>query len=264
VTAELRMSEGLARYARNDLPGALAALKSAAQLYDSVAIDAHAQLVQVAQGLGSIEQASGDPGAAQQTYDRGYALARIRFGDASTQTLQIRGARATNLLSVGDVAAARPELEAVATALHARLGDAPLVATARSFVCEADLELHDLAHARMSCDDALATAEHAFPNSPEQLSWLLVLEGRQRLDSHDPKAAIALFERALAATTNAAIAPMDRPLAQAYLAIALHETARDRARAISLADQARPVLARDPSSADVVARLARAFPSETR
>ena len=259
ITAELAMSEGLALYTRGDIAGAVKALTEASRLLDSVAIGANAEMIIAAQNLAGIQQASGDFAAAKATYDRGYAIARQRYGDDDVNTLEIRGARATNLMYLHDVAAARSELAAVASQLQRLVGDAPPVAQSLGYVCEADLERSELVAAKASCDAALAETEKVYGPQHPQLAWPLTLLGQQRVEAGAAAEAIAPLERALVVTARDAISPTDRGAARAWLALALHALHRDPARASQLARGARADLDAVPSAAGVVAKL-RAIP----
>ena len=259
ITAELAMSEGLALYTRGDIAGAVKALTEASRLLDSVAIGANAEMIIAAQNLAGIQQASGDFAAAKATYDRGYAIARQRYGDDDVNTLEIRGARATNLMYLHDVAAARSELAAVASQLQRLVGDAPPVAQSLGYVCEADLERSELVAAKASCEAALAETEKVYGPQHPQLAWPLTLLGQQRVEAGAAAEAIAPLERALVVTARDAISPTDRGAARAWLALALHALHRDPARASQLARGARADLDAVPSAAGVVAKL-RAIP----
>jgi hypothetical protein len=261
ITAELYASEGMVRYAHGDLPGALAAMRAAKRELDGIAIEAHGQLVANAQNLGAIEQASGDLRAAQVTYDRGYALARIRYGDDASDTFEIRGARATNTMYAGDPARARPELAIVAAGLERRLGaGAAEVAQARTYVCEADIDLGSR-DAEQTCDAALAAATRAFGESHPQIAWQLGLVGQQRLVTGRFADAIPFLERSLAISEHAALGPSERPVAQAYLALALHGLGREPARAKVLARDALSVMRPMPDKLELVGKLDKAFPA---
>jgi hypothetical protein len=259
ITAQLHTSEGLVRYARGDLPGALVAMRAGQRELDAVAIDAHAQQVLIAQNLGSLEQTTGDFKAAQATLDRGYEVARRRFGDLAPDTLEIRGARATNVMYAGDIARARPELAAVADALARALGPrSEQVVQARSYICEADLHL-DAVAAAASCDAALASAQLVYGDAHPQIIWQLMLVGQQRLATGHATDALAPLERALALTEHAAIGPSDRPLAEGYVALALHDLHRDPQRAGVLARDALATLRAMPDKRELVGQLDTAF-----
>ncbi|MGN6110004.1 MAG: tetratricopeptide repeat protein, partial [Kofleriaceae bacterium] len=247
MLVELRQTQAQLRIARGDLPGALAMLREASARLASIEIDAHPAAVRLAQNLGAAEQLAGELGAAQATLDRGVAIARRRFGDRDPRTLEIRGARATNLLASGDLAAARTELASVAEGLAAALGEqAPPVAQARGYLCELALEQRDPQAAEI-CDAALRSFEQVFGADSPQLAWPLTLAGRQRLAAERPGEAIALFERAVATTERGAIGPTERPTAQAYLALALRRARQQPERARELAAEALPQLRDEPS-----------------
>jgi tetratricopeptide (TPR) repeat protein len=253
ITAELEMSEGLAFMTRGDNAAALKAMTEAMRLLDEIAIGANAEAVNAAQNLAGVQQASGDMAGAQATYDRGYALSRARYGDDDVNTLEMRGARATNLLYRHD-AAARPELAAVAAQLKKLVGDAPPVAQALGYVCESDLQRTDYAASKASCDAALAAAEKSFGPKHPQIAWPLTLLGQQRIEAGAPAEAVAPLERALVLTAHDAVSPTDHAVAQAWLALAVKTS--QPARAKQLARDARAGLSGTPSAAELVAKLA--------
>ena len=250
ITAELEMSRGLSDVSRGDNAGALKAFTEAANLLDSVAIGANAEMVNAAQNLAGLQE-----GAAQlATYDRGLALARARYGLDDPNTLQMRGARATALIYQNKPRDARPELVAVAAGLQKLVGDAPPVAQAKSYICEVDLALEDRVAAKQSCDAALALSQAIYPPNDPQLAWPLTLVGHQRVDAGELAAAVAPLEQALLATAKNTAMPTDRGSAQAWLALALAK--KDPLRAAKLAREARAALEGTPSAAQLLAKLA--------
>ncbi|MGE3456770.1 MAG: tetratricopeptide repeat protein [Kofleriaceae bacterium] len=260
ITMELLSSQAMIRYGRGDHAGALAAIREAVSVFEAVAIDAHGQLVTALQNRGGIEQGAGDLRAARRSLDEGYALARRRFGEDDPATVELRGARATNLMYSGDLTAARPELEAVATSFVRLLGEKhPQVAMARTFLCEADLA-RDPSSAGASCDRAMTTFELVYGRGHPQTVWAISLVGKQRVATKHYDQAISALERALSIADTGTISPMERPATQAYLALALHGAGRDRTRAVALAREALKALATDQRSQDVVALLRATFP----
>ncbi|CAN5461476.1 hypothetical protein BH11MYX1_BH11MYX1_36710 [soil metagenome] len=250
ITAELGVSEGLALYTRGDVPHALAKLQRAEALLATVAIGANAQMISVLQNLGGMQQASGDLAAAGTTYDHGYELARARYGDASVETLSIRGARANNLVDQNQLLAGHRELAAVAAGLHAALGDAPPVMQSTAYLCEAELLID--AHRAPSCDDALELAEKVYGPGDPQLAWPLTLVGRAHIGT--PRA-VSPLERALAVSSGNQAAPTDHAVAAAWLALTFHALHRDPRRAAELAHDARIGLSNTPSAAPLLAQL---------
>ncbi len=256
ISSQLHMREGTLEYARGNIARALELVRTAQRELETITLDAHGQTVAIAQNLGGIEQASGDLRGAQATFDAGYAVAQRRFGEDHAQTLQIRGARATNYLYRGDVVHARPELEQVAAGLVRVFGpESPPTVQVQSYLCECDLA--DTAAPTASCEVALATAEHVFGANHPQISWQLVLAGRARLRAGKPADALPLLARAVAISAKAQIAPGDLPIAQAYLAIAQHRTGQEGR---ALARQAASALRALPEQHETLAALAAEFP----
>ncbi|MCE9579751.1 MAG: hypothetical protein K8W52_41920, partial [Deltaproteobacteria bacterium] len=260
IDAEVALGVALMQISRGDAATARRAIEGALARYEPIAIDAHARIIAMWQNLGGACQAMGDLDAAQRAFDRGLALAHARWGDDHPETLELRGARATNLMYRGDLAAAEPELVAVAAGLTRQLGLAsPTVMQARAYLCELALERRDPARALAACRDALASGEAAFGADSPQLGWPLTLQAQAQLASGAPADAVRSAERALAGYAHGTLAPTDIPLAQAYLAIALDRTgARDRARA--LAGSVARTLASMPDLAATLAELRAQFP----
>ena len=253
ITAELRASEGLARLSRSDLPGSLAALRDADRMFAAIAIDAHAPQVQVAQNLANLQQITGDLDGAAATLDRGLELGRRRFPADDPRLLELRGVRAVGLIA-GKPEVARAELAAVAAALARAMGDAPPTAQALAFLCSVDLKLEAAAPAARDCRDALAVATRVYGDHPQLVSALLTAGG-ERLDADAPAEALPLFEHALALTEHNTVSPLQRPLAQGDVALALDRLHRDPARARALARAALPALREMPDTDAIVAGL---------
>ena len=256
ISSQLHMREGTLEYSRGNIARALELMRTAQRELATITLDAHGQTVAIDQSLGAIEQASGDLPGAQATFDAGFAVAQRRYGDDHAETLQIRGARATNFLYQGDIARARPELEQVAAGLARAFGpESPQIVQVRAYLCECDLAGAEDATA--SCERARALAEHLFGPDHPQISWQLVLVGRARLRAGKPAAALPVLERAVAISEKAQIAPGDLPGAQAYLAIAQHRTGRDgRALAMRAASALRAL----PGQQETLAAVAAEFP----
>jgi tetratricopeptide (TPR) repeat protein len=256
MMADLKMRESTTLANSDDLPGALAAIREAARLFEPLAIDAHAQLVDVERHVAAIEQATGDVQAARAAYDRAYALALQRFPRDDRRVLEIRGMRASMLFDLHEPQVAHREFAAVVAAFPPAFRTTPLMMVPRNGLCEADLQLGDVASAEQSCNAALALAEAWGADAPLTLD-ALVLAGRQRLAAHRAGEAIPLLERAAAIDVNISGA---RAVARGYLALALQAAHRDPARAGKLGRDAAIALHDESDRADLVAQLAATFP----
>jgi hypothetical protein len=126
-------------------------------------------------------------------------------------------------------------------------------------VCEADLHLDAIA-AATTCDAALESAKLVYGDDHPQIVWQLMLVGEQRLDIGHATDALVPLERALALSEHSAVGPSDRPLAEGYVALALHDLHRDPQRASALARDAVAAMRAMPDKRDVVAKLDAAFP----
>jgi tetratricopeptide (TPR) repeat protein len=260
VTAQLKIREATKLTAGGDLAGALAAAREGSRLYDSVAIDAHEQLVDAAGRLALIQQAMGDHQAALASYDRGLQLALRRFSPHTRRPLELRTNRATCLLDLHEFEAARRELLAVVEDAAPASASAAAMTTARDGLCEIDLLLPDLASARQSCPAALALSEQLFGADNPSTYAALVLAGREQLAERDPKAAIPLLERALAIVTRTQTDDLRATAARGYLALALHAAHRDSTRAHKLAHDAAAALQGQSRLSELAAQLAQTFP----
>ena len=261
VTAELKMRESIDLVNRGDLAGGLAAIREAVRLCESVAIDAHEQTVDATTHLALIQQASGDVKTARTTLQRARELALRRYAPDDRRVLELRGLDATMLLDLHEFAAARQEFADVLAGLAPALHDTPFMTTSNDGLCEADLELGDLTSAKQACDTALAFSQRVWgPDAPLTYEALLLV-GRQRVASQHGDEAIAVLERALSIAEHSIPGRAEpRAMASGYLALALHATHRDPARARALARDAKASLADTPGREQLVAQLRAAFP----
>jgi len=123
-----------------------------------------------------------------------------------------------------------------------------------TYQCQAELLIEG--NPATSCIEALTAAEGLFgPQNPE-ISWQLVLAGRRHLRMKQPQQAKPLLERAFALAESAPVVSSDRPLAQAYLAIARHRLGQGGAE---LAAQAKDALAKIPGTENTRKELADEF-----
>lgn len=256
MTAELDVSIGRVRTVAGDYPAAVERLTAALAIYDALPLPTPRRTTAVLQDLGGALQMTGALDRAQAIYDRGYAVAVAAFGPDAAATLELRGARATNLMYREQPEAAA-ELAAVADGL-ARQGAAasPELMAVQGYRCELAIAADDRGAGRGVCPAAVAIGEAVFgPDSP-QLVWPLIVAARfALLDGAAPRAA-AQLERALAISATGAPNPLLPALAAGHLARA-YRVLHDRRAAAQLrtARAALTVQADQPEAAALLTEL---------
>lgn len=257
MTAELDVSIGRVRTVAGDYPAAVERLTAALAIYDALPLPTPRRTTAVLQDLGGALQMTGALDRAQTIYDRGYALAAAAFGPDAAATLELRGARATNLMYREQPEAAA-ELAAVADGL-ARQGAAasPELMAVQGYRCELAIAADDRVGGREVCPAAVAIGAAVFgPDSP-QLVWPLIVDARFALLDGAPGHAAAQLERALAISATGAPNPLLPALAAGHLARA-YRVLHDRRAAAQLrtARAALTAQADQPEAAALLAELA--------
>ncbi|MFT3698966.1 MAG: protein kinase [Kofleriaceae bacterium] len=254
MTAMLHAEEGYTRERQQDWQSAVTKLELAKTEYEAVAISTHADQVSVEEFLASSYAGTGDSKRADETFAHALAMAGERYGTDSLQFARIRAEAANSLVS-SEPKRARTELAESTARLEALLGPNDWeVARGYGDLCEADLAL---ATVTTSCDHALELARRIYTKKTRDLVWYLDLDGRMQLVARQDAEAEATLEEAMAIASTDFASPMDFPVTQAFLAIALHRQDKHSARADKLARVARSNLAPLPSAKLVVQALDR-------
>ncbi len=253
--AELADTRGMLLAARGDIPGAVASMRDAVGLYDELSLDASERASRALQNLGAVLQMTGDLDGAMTIFDRGLAVARRRYGENSAAAWEMRGARATNLLTAGRATEAARELAIVVDGLE-KIGDRDrALGMAYLMSCQAETEAKSTS-AVERCRAALANAEAAFGTEHPQLVAYLTLYGNALRTNGRTKEAVDVLTRAIAIAEKGTIDAAELAYAQAYFALAL-DPKDPRARAAATA--ATKALADRPDAAALVKELATAF-----
>ena len=186
--------------------------------------------------------------------DKLYAQAVAALGPDAAEALELRGARATNLM-YRDRPEAAAELAAVADGL-ARQGEAatPHLMSVQGYRCELAIGAGDRASGRVVCPATVAIAEAAFGPTSAQLVWPLIVDARFALLDGTPAHAAAQLERALAISATGAPNPLLPALAAGHLALA-YRALRDR-RAPAQRRAAQAALATQADQPEAAALLA--------
>ncbi|MEZ4402355.1 MAG: serine/threonine-protein kinase [Kofleriaceae bacterium] len=217
-TAELDVGVARAALVRGDVATAVERLRGALAVYDALPLPTPRRTTAVLQDLGAALQAIGDLDAAQAAFERGYQLARAAFGDDDPATVELRGARATNLLYQDDPAA-EPELAAVAAAMIRAQGPRSRdVMQVQTYRCELYLMRGAIDAGAEPCRAGAAIGAEVFGADSPQRVWPLVLLGRYLLLAGQPAAAVDALAHAVAIGGLGAPLPSLPALARAYLA----------------------------------------------
>ena len=250
--AELADMRGSLLVARGDAAGGVAALREALAVYKELAIDASEREVRALQNLGAALQMTNDLAAAQQMFDTGLDRARRRYGPDGMHTIEMRGARASNLLYAGKTGEAKVELAAVVDALQRTAGEGShALLMAQLVLCEAENTVE-------RCFAALGAAERAYGPNHVQLVAYLGLYGNALRTAGRAKDALVPLARAIALPSS--ISPGEHVLARAWWALALHAADPEDNRARETARAIEPELAKVPGTEQLRAELAAAFP----
>ena len=256
MRAELDVSLARVRVVGGRAPDAVALLARALAVYDHLAITAPRRTTAVLQDLGAALQVTGDLDGAQTALDRGYALATAALGADADETVELRGARATNLM-YRDQPEAAAELAAVAAAM-ARSSPGPSAGrvAVESYRCELAIAQRDVVTGTAACRDTVAHAEALFGADSPRLTWPLLVLGRFLAQTGELRAAAARFERAIALSAAGAETPVLPALARGQLALT-YRALGDRRAAVQTAEAraALAPLAADPEAAALLDEL---------
>lgn len=258
--AELANTRGMLMAARGDIPNAVAALRETVTRYDELSLDASERAVHALQNLGAALQLAGDLEGAQLAFDKGLVLSARRFGETSTSTLEMRGARATNLLYAGRAEEARAELAIVVDGLTTTGGPRNgALNMARMMLCQAETEAKS-SSAVTRCHDAVVGAEQAYGKDHPQLVAYLTLYGDALREQKQPAESVTVLERALEIAKTGTLSDSELPFAQGSLALSLHDIDPTSARGKELARAATTALAARPDMERMLKQLATAYP----
>ena len=111
--AQLAAGRGILQAARGDVTAAVASQREALAFYGELSLGASDHELKALQNLGVTLQMAGELDESLRMFDRGLAIVMRRCGEHSANTLEMRGARATNLLAAHRVEEARHELTQV-------------------------------------------------------------------------------------------------------------------------------------------------------
>ena len=223
----------------------------------------HRNVAQLENNLAAVAMSVGDHAEAGRRFERALAIWKKALGDEHPQVADALNNLAVVEAAKGDLDAAR-DYDERALAIRERTMPADHPALAQNYAnLGTDLfRLGRVAEARTFHERALAIYRAKLHPEHDDIALVSTCLANDLLAQGDPDGALALAERALAIRKDAQIDPVEIAQTKWALARALHDAKvnRDRARARTLASEAREVFATAPPSpdhelADVVAWL---------
>jgi tetratricopeptide (TPR) repeat protein/predicted Ser/Thr protein kinase len=180
---------------------------------------------------------------------------RAAYGDSDLSVIGCLNNLANLLAATGDLAAARAYQEQVVTAYERTAPDHPDLATGLLNLAETLRELGRYAEAAPLYRRSIEVAERAHGRDHPEVGFVLVAQAHAALAHRDHATALAAFERALPILAGGDDLAL---LGYTQLGLAQELWARDRARALQLADDAEATLTRaGPAGAEDLRALAR-------
>jgi len=258
VDAQLLLARANAHMDRGDAAAARALFEQAAARYAEIAVAPMAMHVAALQNLGALCLEAGDLDAAERHLARAVELAAGRYGRDAAPRWEASAARATVLVAKGDLARAETELRAAADGLARTAPDGGQLGMTHAYLCAVGIAQAKLADARAACAASVAAIARVLGDDSPGLVWPLTLSGQVELRASAAADALRFLRRAVALATAGHVRPIERTVAEAYLAIALR-AAKQPAEARALAAKVAPALAA-PEVAESRADFVRAFP----
>ncbi|MBX7078145.1 MAG: serine/threonine-protein kinase [Nannocystaceae bacterium] len=228
------VERGAVEYAAADIDASEASYQRALAIRERELGPDHAAVAGVLNNLGNIDMVRGRPARAAESYARACAVLRDVHGsahpDVGTCLVNVASAAAAN----GDKAGAIALYEQALANLEAALGEAhPSVAANLNNLAMVLATTGETARAKAMYQRALSLAEAALGPEHPLLAHPLLGLGQLALAEGDRDAAARLGERALAIRSRDDTPPRARAEAQWFLAQALGDSDRARARVLA-------------------------------